>query len=70
MGQFALRINAEQLIHAAHQVARINGPVLDLFALGVGSADHLAALESAAGDARRRRLRHDGRARRSKALPT
>jgi hypothetical protein len=27
----------------------IDGPVLDLFALGIGGADHVAALESAAG---------------------
>ena len=49
MGQAGVRIDAEQLVHGADQIARIDGPILDLLALGIGGADHLSALESTAG---------------------
>ena len=44
MGQFGLRIDAEQLVHAADQVAGINRPLLDLFALGIRGPDDVPAL--------------------------
>ena len=50
MRQLGVGIDAQQFVHAADEVARIDGPVLDLFALGVRRADDVAALESAAGD--------------------
>ena len=50
MGQLAVGVDAQQFVDAADQVARIDRPVLHLFASGVRGADDLAALESAAGD--------------------
>ena len=50
MRQLGLGINAQQLVHAADEVARIDRAFLDRFAFGVRSADDLAAFEAAAGD--------------------
>ncbi len=63
------RVDAEQLVHAADQVARVHRPVLDLLALVRRRADHAAALEAAAGDQGRVRPDHGGRGRRSTAPP-
>ena len=69
-GSLAVGIDAQQLVHAGDQVAGIDGPVLHLFALGIGSAHDVAALESAAGHHGAKRRRRNGRGRRSRALPT
>ena len=53
--QPASEIDPQQLVHAADQIARIDGPVLDRLSLGIGGADHLAAFEAAAGNHARRR---------------
>ena len=45
-------VDAHQFIDASEQIARIDGAIFDLFALGVGSANHLAAFEPAAGHER------------------
>src|ERR1035437_899582 len=49
MRQLGVRVNPRQMIDAAEQIDGIDGPVLDLFGLGIGRTDHLPALESAAG---------------------
>ena len=48
MRQPARGVDAGQLIDAPQQVDRIDRPVLDLFGLGIGGPDDVAALESAA----------------------
>ena len=50
MRQLCVRVDAGQLVDAAEQIDGIDGPVLDLLALLRRCADHLPALESAAGD--------------------
>jgi hypothetical protein len=50
MGKFGGGVDAGQLVEAAQEVRRIDGPFGHLLSYFVGRADHATALESAAGD--------------------
>ena len=41
-------IDAEEFVDAGGEVPGIDGAVADVFAAGIGGAEHLAALEAAA----------------------
>src|ERR1035438_5760841 len=48
MGQTRLRIDAQQFVETGDEVAGVDGPVLQLLALGVRGADDPASLEASA----------------------
>src|ERR1019366_3689826 len=56
VGKFGFGRDAEEVVHGADQIDRVDGAVLDLFAASVGSAHHVPAPETAAGHQRREDL--------------
>jgi hypothetical protein len=49
MGQVCFGDDIESIVHAADQIAGIDGTVTDLLAFGIGGADDAAAKRSRAG---------------------
>src|ERR1039458_10762115 len=56
VGKFGFSWDAEEVVHGADQIDRVDGAVLDFFTAGVGSAHHVAPLEASAGHQRREDL--------------